>query len=129
MSDSIICERAFEFARRILKLSERLATRGFAGRHIAGQLVKCGTSIGANAEESQEAQTKPDFITKLAVSRKEAKETGYWLRLAIASEVASAQEVEWELDESKQLLKMIKSAIITAQSSPHRGGIFPSFSL
>jgi len=62
MSDSVICDRAFEFARRVLKLSEKLATRGFAGRHVAAQLLKCGTSIGANADESQEAQTKADFI-------------------------------------------------------------------
>lgn len=120
MSESIICDRAFEFARRILKLSEKLAVRGFGGRHVAGQLVKCGTSIGANAEEAQEAQTKADFIAKLAVSRKESKESVYWLRLAIAADVVTAKEVEWELDEAKQLLKMIRSAILTAQSSPRR---------
>jgi len=103
MSDSIICERAFEFARRILKLSEKLAARGLVGRHIAGELIRCGTSIGANAEESQEAQTKADFIAKLAISRKEAKETGYWLRLGIASEVTTAKEVEWEVDGECQI--------------------------
>jgi len=121
VSDSIICERAFEFARRILKLSERLATRGFGGRHVAGQLVKCGTSVGANTEEAQEAQTKADFIAKLAVSRKESKESSYWLRLAIAANIVTAKDVEWELDEAKQLLKMIRSAIIAAQSSTRRG--------
>lgn len=125
MSDSIICERAFEFARRILKLGERLATRGLVGRRLAGELIRCGTSIGANAEESQEAQTKADFIAKLAISRKEAKETGYWLRLAIAAEVVTAKEVEWEVDEANQLLKMIRSAIMTAQSSTSRGGSRP----
>ena len=43
------------------------------GRHIASELAKCGTSIGANAEEAQDGQTKPDFIAKLAVSRKESR--------------------------------------------------------
>jgi len=128
MADSIICERAFEFGRRILKLSEKLAARGLAGRHVAGQLVKCGTSIGANADESQEAQTKADFIAKLAVSRKEAKETAYWLRIAIAADIVTATEVEWELDEANQLLKMIRSAIRTAQSSTRRRRIFSSLS-
>jgi len=122
VSESIICERAFEFGRRTLKLSVKLAACGFGGRHVAGQLVKCGTSIGANAEESQEAQTKADFIAKLSVSRKEAKESGYWLRLAIAAQLVTIKEVEWELDEANQLLKMIRSAIMTAQSSTSRGG-------
>jgi four helix bundle protein len=58
---SVICERAFEFASRILKLCTRLHERGVAGRHVANQLIKWGTSFGANAEESQEGQSKPDF--------------------------------------------------------------------
>src|SRR5215475_15403069 len=82
MSDSIICSRAFEFGCRILNLAERLWNRGPAARHIATELMGCGTSIGANAEEAQDEQTKPDFIAKLSVSRKEARETGYWLRVA-----------------------------------------------
>ena len=52
---SIICERAFEFASRILKLCTRLYDRGAVGRHLATELIKSGTSIGANAEEGQEA--------------------------------------------------------------------------
>jgi len=116
MSESIICQRAFEFARRILKLAESLWNRGPAARHIASQLMRCGTSIGANAEESQEAQTKPDFVAKLSVSRKEARESCHWLRLAVASNVANEEEVAWELDESNQLLAMIRKAIQTARS-------------
>jgi four helix bundle protein len=77
MSDSIICSRAFEFGCRILKLAERLWNRGPAARHIATELMACGTSIGANAEEAQDGQTKPDFIAKLSISRKEARETRY----------------------------------------------------
>jgi four helix bundle protein len=67
VAESIICERAFEFASRVLKLSERLWHRGPAGRLIATQLLKCGPSIGANAEEAQDAQTKPDFCARLAI--------------------------------------------------------------
>ena len=54
MPPCLICERSFEFARRIIELSERLAQRGFGALHIARQLIRCGTSIGANAEEAQE---------------------------------------------------------------------------
>jgi len=117
----MICERAFELASRILKLGDRLYQRGPAGRLLATQLMDCGTSIGANAEEAQEAQSKPDFIAKLSISRKEARECIYWLRLAVRNEFVRADEVKWELSEAKQLLSMIRSAILTARSSPHRG--------
>ena len=121
MSDSMICERAFEFAVRILKLCERLWHRGPAARLIASQLLKCGTSIGANAEEAQEGQTKPDFCAKLSISRKESRETRYWLRLAVRANVVTAKEVEWELSEANQLRAMLIAAIKTGQSSSSRG--------
>ena len=121
MAPSIICARSFEFAARILELCERLWRRGPIGRHIGGELAKCGTSIGANAEESQDGQTKPDFIAKLAVSRKESRETLFWLRLALRVKVVTPEEVEWEMEEAVQLRAMIVSAIKTAQSSPSRG--------
>ncbi len=122
MASRIIGERAFEFAVRILKLSRRIWTRGPEGRHIAGQLMRCGTSVGANAEEAQEAQTKADFVFKLSVSRKECRETRYWLRLAIAVDIVVAAEVEWEWKESGELLAMLRSAIMSAQASASRGG-------
>lgn len=81
----------------------------------------CGTSIAANAEEAQEGQTKPDFIAKMAVSRKESRETLFWLRLAVRSEVVTADEVKWELTEAGELRAMIIAAIKTAQSSSSRG--------
>jgi four helix bundle protein len=81
-----------------------------------------GTSIGANAEEAEGAQTKPDFIAKLAISRKESRESVYWLRVAIATSITTKDEVAWELDEASQLRAMITQAIRTAQSSSWRGG-------
>jgi four helix bundle protein len=118
---SIICQRAFAFAVRIIRVCERLCERGTIGRHFANQLLKAGTSIGANAEEAQEGQTKRDFIAKMAVSRKESRETGYWLRLTIAAGFLKQEQVKWELDEAEQLRRMIRAAIITAQSSDNRG--------
>jgi len=76
---------------------------------------------GSNAEEAQDGQTKPDFIAKLAVSRKESRETLYWLRLAIRSDVVTADEVKWELTEAGELRAMIVAAIKTAQRSGSRG--------
>jgi len=121
MAHSIICERAFEFSVRILTLCQQLWKRGPIARHIATQLMKCGTSIGSNPEEAQEAQTKPDYIAKMAISRKESRETLHWLRIAIRVEAVTADEIKWELTEAGELRAMIISAIKTAQSSPSRG--------
>src|SRR5260221_6095793 len=103
MSDSIICDRAFEFAARILDLCARLWNQGPAARRVASELIRCGTSIGANAEEAQDGQTKPDYIAKMSVSRKESRETLYWLRLALRSKVVSEEEVAWELQKGSEI--------------------------
>ena len=86
--------------------------------------MKCGTSVGANADESQEGQSKADFVAKLCISRKEARESGFWLQLAIATKLATTEEVAWELSESRELLRMIRAAILTAKRSEGRGGGF-----
>src|SRR6476660_1346498 len=121
MSNSIISARAFEFAVRIVKLADGISSSRPAARHVATQLVQAGTSVGANAEEAQEAQTKADFIARLSISRKEARETHYWLRLAVRSGIVADSQVRWELNEAAELLAMIRSAIIRARRSPTRG--------
>jgi four helix bundle protein len=121
MSDSIICERAFEFSARILELCARLWNNGPAARRVASELIRCGTSIGANAEEAQDGQTKPDYIAKMSVSRKESREAIYWLRLGLRAKVVTQEEVAWELREATELRRMIVAAIITAQSNQSRG--------
>jgi four helix bundle protein len=121
VAESIIATRSFEFAARIVKLSGHLWNRGPAARHVASQLVRCGTSIGSNAEEAQDAQTKPDFIAKLSISRKESRETRYWLRLAVRVNLVTADEIAWELREVGELRAMIIQAIKTARSSAARG--------
>jgi four helix bundle protein len=120
MARSIICERSFEFACRILPLCSRVWQRGPVGRHIASQLMKCGTSIGSNAEEAQDAQSKRDFIAKMSVSRKEARETVWWIRLALRTQVVTNDEIEWEVAEAGQLRAMIVAAIKTAQANLRR---------
>ena len=126
MSQSIICDRAFEFGTRILNLADRMWNRGPSARHVASQLMRCGTSVGANAEEAQEGQSKADFIAKLSVSRKEARETK-WLAPSRRS-VGAVKDLKspWELDESGQLLAMIRSAILTARQSASASLTHPS---
>jgi hypothetical protein len=102
MASRIISERSFDFACRIVKLCERMWKSGPA--------------------ESQGGQTKPDFVAKLSISRKESWEAIFWLRLAIATNVVTKEEVAWELDEAQQLKAMITQAIKTGQASNWRGG-------
>lgn len=87
--------------------------------------MRCAASIGANAEEAQDGQSKPDFIAKLAISRKESRETRYWLRLAVRVGALSTNEAEPELQEVTELRRMIMAAIRTAQLSRTRGAPQP----
>jgi len=121
VSRSIICERAFEFSRRILRFCDQLTTRGPTARHVAAELARCATSIGANAEEAQDAQSKKDFIAKMCIARKEARETLYWLRLAQATDPSSQNDLAWEINEAGELRAMIVAAVRTAQSNSQRG--------
>jgi four helix bundle protein len=121
MAESVICTRSFAFGCRLLKVCEQIWERGPAGRHVAQQLMRSCTSIGANAEEAQEAQTKPDFIARLSVSRKEARETQYWLRMSVQVGIATTAELEWAIQEVGEIRAMLISAIRTARASPSRG--------
>jgi four helix bundle protein len=121
MTHSLICDRAFDFAVRILKLCDALFERGPIARFLASRLMRSGTSIGANAEEAQEGQTKADFIAKMSISSKEAREASWWLRLAVAAGTLKKEDVAWESAEALQLRMMIRAAIRTARSSPDRG--------
>src|SRR5437870_13608300 len=82
-----IRKRTFDFAVRIVSLCSYLLSKPGVRRTLANQLLKAGTSIGANIEEAQAGQSRADFISKNAIALKEARETHYWLRLLIATGV------------------------------------------
>jgi len=81
---------------------------------ISKQLLRCGTSIGANINESIAAQTKKDFITKMAIASKEARETKYWLRLLQESQLVNKDFGEYLLD-VEELIKILTSIVKTSQ--------------
>jgi four helix bundle protein len=85
-------------------------------------LVDSAGSVGANLEESNAGQTKPDFIAKQFVSLKEARESRFWLRVIAAAYPAVAPNLREQLQESNELVAMITASVITAKSNPHRGG-------
>ena len=116
-----IAQRARKFGRRIIELHDKLKRNGGAARELAPQILKSGASIGANLEEATARQTKPDFITKVCIARKEAREVVYWLKLLIESGLSDRSEVAWELDEAEQLVRILTAIIINARSNPDRG--------
>jgi len=80
-------ERTFNVARRVVNLCQMLDQTPGISRTLANQLLRSGTSIGANVEEAQAGQSRADFINKLFIACQEARETHYWLRLVAATEL------------------------------------------
>jgi four helix bundle protein len=110
-----IRERAFNFALRIIKLCKQLEEEPGVARTLSWQLLRSGTSIGANLEEAQAGQSKLDFISKNAIALKEARETIYWLRLLAASHIVSEKRLLDLQKEADELARIIGSIIVSAK--------------
>lgn len=78
---------------------------------LSRQLLKAGTSVGANYEEAQAGQSRADFISKTSISLKEARETNYWLRLLTASEIVPVAMLSGLLEESEEITKIFGSIV------------------
>lgn len=115
-----IRQRTFEFAVRIVKLCNYLMEKPGACRRIANQLLDAGTSIGANVEEAQAGQSRADFISKNAIALKEARETHYWLRLLVASNLLPERRVSGLLREADELMRIIGSIVVRTRKAAAR---------
>jgi four helix bundle protein len=113
--------RVFRFACRVVDLFSQLNLKGGAARTVGFQLLKAGTSVGANYEEAAAGQTKADFIAKLAVARKEARETLFWLRLIAEKRLLDPKVIEEDLSEARQLIAIFRAIIEKSRSSQDRG--------
>jgi four helix bundle protein len=112
-----IRERTFAFAVRIVKLCQHLDETAGVARTLGWQLLRSGTSIGANVEEAQAGQSRADFISKYAIALKEARETRYWIRLLAASGTlpkARLSDLDSELGE---MIRVLAAIIISAKRS------------
>ena len=114
MKENIIKNKSFEFALRIIKLYQFLSEskKEFI---LSKQVLKSGTSIGANVREAEQAESKSDFIHKLSISLKEANETDYWLELLNKANYINDNEyisLKKNLDE---ILKLLVSIIKTSK--------------
>lgn len=108
--------KSFAFAVRCINLYKYLVEtkKEFV---LSKQFLRSGTSVGANIREAQNAQSKADFIHKLSISQKECDETLYWLELLVETNFISKEEFNSMNNEAIELLKMIRSAIITSKKN------------
>jgi four helix bundle protein len=112
-----ITERTFRFSVRIVNICRFLEKQGNVSRTLAGQLLRSGTSIGANVEEAQAGQSRPDFISKMSIACKEARETHYWLRLLVASDIVQEGKIDDLVKESDELLRILSSIVKSSRTS------------
>ena len=114
-NDLNITKRTFNFALYILKLSEQFDERKSSQRIILKQVIRSGTSIGANIEEAQAAESKADFIHKYSIALKEARETKYWLNLLKASALVNVNNLDSLINEPDEICRVVAQIIINAR--------------
>ncbi len=113
-SKSILMDKSFEFALQIIKTYKSLIA-DHKEYEMARQLLKSGTSIGANIREARNGESRLDFIHKLSISQKECDETLYWLDLLHMSDYLNEPSYIILKHQATELLKMLRSTIITAK--------------
>ena len=115
-TENIIKDKSFEFAKQIVHLYLYLKEKRKIYA-IADQILRSGTSIGANIEEADAAQTKKDFYAKLSISYKEAFETRYWLRLIRDTKLAAINEVNPLLSDLEEIIRILSKILTTTRKS------------
>jgi len=110
MKENVIQEKSFQFALGIIKLYQQLvAEKEYV---ISKQLLRSGTSIGANVEEAIAAQSKKDFLSKMSIASKEARESKYWLTLLQKSDLATIQ-VDFYINDVEAIISILTKIVKT----------------
>ena len=115
MKPNILKEKSYKFALRMIKLFQFLSVEK-KEYVLSKQILRSGTSIGANIEEAYQGESKADFIHKLAISNKEAFETHYWLRLFKDSLILEPKLAESLMSDCDEIQRMLVAAIKTAKA-------------
>lgn len=113
-----LSERLLDYGVDIVKVTVAL-NKNTIGRTMANQLLRAGTSAGANYEESGGARSRRDFIYKLQIVLKELRESRYWLRLVRRSNIIKNYNFDNIITETEQLCNIIAKSIITAKNNPN----------
>ncbi|MBI2215016.1 MAG: four helix bundle protein [Acidobacteria bacterium] len=106
-----IHDRTFDFACRIVRLYEALRRKAGPGRAISTQLLKSGTSIGANLEEARGGQSRADFASKCCIALKEARESHYWLRIVDACGILPLQSIRPLVNEANEIVAILTTIV------------------
>lgn len=114
MKGNIVQEKSFAFAIRIVKLYQHL-TEKKKEFVLSKQLLRSGTSIGANIEESIGGQSKADWLSKLAIAHKETRESIYWIKLLSATDYLSVTEAKSKLFDADEIGKILGKTQITVR--------------
>lgn len=113
--DNVIENKSFQFAIRIVRLYKFLCEEK-KEYILSKQLLRAGTSIGANVTESQQAQSKPDFVSKISIALKEASETKYWIKLLGTTEYLSENQTKSILDDCVEIEKILVTILTSAKN-------------
>jgi len=118
MDKNVVLDKAFNFAIRVVNLYKFLC-KDKKEYTLSKQLLRSGTSIGANINEAQAGQSKNDFIAKMAIASKEARESKYWIRLLIETKYLDKESKHTEslLSEIEEIIKLLTSIVKTSQNS------------
>ncbi|KKS78226.1 MAG: hypothetical protein UV74_C0001G0073 [Candidatus Woesebacteria bacterium GW2011_GWB1_43_14] len=108
--------RTFLFSVRIIKLVDKLP-RSISSRAIASQIVRSGTSVGANVEEAQNSSSKKEFIRGLTIALKESRETEYWLKLIAGVGLVPKGRLKSLLEENKELIRILTTIVKNAKKN------------
>ncbi len=110
-----ILERTFEFAVRVVQLSGKLDERPGVGRVMMSQILRAGTSVPSNVEEAQAGQSKADFISKMSIALKEARETHMRLRLLATAKIIPDSEMLPMIAEAEEIKRVIGAIVVSAK--------------
>ena len=108
---NVVLEKSFKFSIRTVRLFEHLIKNNRSIESLLKQLLRSGTSVGANISEAQSAYTKKDFINKLGISLKEARESEYWIKLLTATNHLDIKESESIQKDCEELIKLLTTII------------------
>jgi four helix bundle protein len=114
--DNIILKKSFDFALKIIELYKNIVSN-HKEYVLSKQILRSGTSIGADSEEAAGAQSTKDFISKFSIAYKEARETNYWLRLLRDSGYVDSSKAEILITDCKELEKIISAILISAKKN------------
>jgi four helix bundle protein len=109
-----ILERCIQYSLQIIKFFREIE-KDNVGRLLGNQLLRSGTSIGANVHEAQGGQSKADFIAKISIAQKEACESAYWLRILLETKLGQSADIRNLRQETDELIRILSSILISAK--------------